>query len=121
MATSIAREMVQTWGMSTELGPVDYSTQTQDMYFGMPGQEHSQKTSEIIDIEVKKLIDEAFKAAKELIQNNRDKLQAIAEALLKYETLDAAEVKTILDGGSLNKATVGDLLKAEQDKPKPTN
>jgi cell division protease FtsH len=115
-ATALAREMVQTWGMSEDLGPIDYSTQAQDMYFGMPGQEHSQKTAEIIDIEVKKLIDEAFKATKELIQNNRDKLQAIAESLLKYETLDAVEVKTILEGGSLNKPTVGDLLKTEQDK-----
>jgi hypothetical protein len=43
-------------------------------------------------------------------------LQTIADALLKYETLDAAEVKIILEGGSLNKPTVGDLLKAEQEK-----
>ncbi|MDP2933768.1 MAG: ATP-dependent metalloprotease, partial [bacterium] len=98
------------------LGPIDYSTQTQDSYFGLPGQEHSQKTAEIIDTEVKKLIDLAFNAGKEILQANRDKLQAIADALLKYETLDAVEVKTILDGGSLNKPTVGDLLKAEQDK-----
>jgi cell division protease FtsH len=115
-ATALAREMVQTWGMSDDLGPIDYSTQAQDMYFGMPGQEHSQKTAEIIDIEVKKLIDIAFKASKELLQANLDKLQAIAEALLKYETLDASEVKIILEGGSLNKPTVGDLLKTEQDK-----
>jgi cell division protease FtsH len=115
-ATALAREMVQTWGMSDDLGPVDYSTQAQDMYFGMQGQEHSQKTSEIIDIEVKKLIDLAFKDAKDIIETNRDKLQAIAEALLKYETLDAAEVKLILEGGSLNKPTVGDLLKTEQEK-----
>jgi cell division protease FtsH len=116
-ATTIAREMVQTWGMSDELGPIDYSTQIQDMYFGMPGQEHSQKISEIIDMEVKKLIDLAFKGAKGIIETNREKLQTIAEALLKYETLDAAEVKIIIEGGNLTKPTVGDLLKAEQDKP----
>jgi len=115
-ATALAREMVQTWGMSPELGPIDYSTQLQDYYFGLPGQEHSQKTSEIIDTEVKKFIDQAFRAAKEIIEKNRDKLVAVAEALLKYETLDAAEVKIITEGGSLNKPTVGDLLKAEQEK-----
>jgi cell division protease FtsH len=116
-ATALAREMVQTWGMSPELGPIDYSTQIQDFYFGFGSQEHSQKTSEIIDAEVKKLIDQAYKAAREIIEKNRGKLQAVAEALLKYETLDAAEVKTILEGGSLmNKPTVGDLLKAEQEK-----
>jgi cell division protease FtsH len=116
MATSLAREMVQTWGMSSELGPIDYSPQTQDSYFGLVGQEHSQKTSEVIDKEIKKLIDQAYNAAKEIIKNNRDKLTTIADALLKYETLDAAEVKVILEGGSLNKPTVGGLLKAEQEK-----
>lgn len=115
-ATALAREMVQTWGMSEALGPIDYSTQIQDYYFGMPGQEHSQKTAEIIDVEVKKLVDQAYKASREIIEKNRDKLQIVAEALLKYETLDAAEVKTIIEGGSLNKPTVGDLLKAEQEK-----
>jgi cell division protease FtsH len=115
-ATSLAREMVQTWGMSKELGPVDYSTQIQDYYFGLPAHERSQKTSEIIDNEVKKLIDQAFKSSREIIENNRDKLQTIAEALLKYETLDASEVKTIIEGGSLNRPTVGNLLKAEQEK-----
>jgi cell division protease FtsH len=115
-ATALAREMVQTWGMSDALGPIDYSTQIQDYYFGIGGQEHSQKTSEIIDGEVKKLIDQAYDAAKKIIENNRDKLEAIAQALLKYETLDAAEVKTLLDGGVLNKPTVGDLLKTEQEK-----
>ncbi|MFA5293738.1 MAG: ATP-dependent zinc metalloprotease FtsH [Phycisphaerae bacterium] len=115
-ATAIAREMVQTWGMSDAVGPIDYSIQNQETYFGLPGQEHSQKTTETIDAEVKKLIDQAYNSSKELLQANRDKLQAIAEALLKYETLDAVEVKTILDGGSLNKPTVGDLLKAEQEK-----
>ena len=116
MATSLAREMVQTWGMSRELGPIDYSPQTPDMYFGIGGAEYSQKTAEVIDVEVKKLIDQAYKAAKEVIENNKDKLQVIAETLLKYETLDAAEVKIILEGGTLNKPTVGDLLKAEQEK-----
>ncbi len=116
MATSLAREMVQTWGMSDTIGLIDYSPQAQESYFGLGGQEYSEKTAETIDIEVKKLIDIAYKAAKEVIQNNRDKLMVIAEALLKYETLDSAEVKIILEGGNLNKPTVGDLLKAEQDK-----
>ncbi len=118
MATSLAKEMVQTWGMSAELGPIDYSSQTQE-YFGLGGPEYSQKTAEVIDNEVKKFIDQAYKAAREIIEKNRDKLVAVAEALLKYETLDAAEVKIILEGGELNKPTVGDLLKAEQEKISP--
>ncbi|MBN1787780.1 MAG: ATP-dependent zinc metalloprotease FtsH [Sedimentisphaerales bacterium] len=115
MATTFAREMVQTWGMSSELGPIDYSPQQPD-YFGLGGQDYSEKTAEVIDIEVKKLIDEAYNSAKKVIEDNRDKLEAIAQALLKYETLDASEVKILLDGGELNKPTVGDLLRAEQEK-----
>lgn len=114
-ATSLAREMVQVWGMSQTLGPIDFSAKQQE-YFGMSGQEHSQKTAEVIDAEIKKLIDETYNGAKEIIENNREKLQMIADALLKYETLDAAEVKIILEGGTLSKPTVGDLLKAEQEK-----
>lgn len=115
MATSIAREMVQTWGMSKELGLIDLSNKPQE-YFPMGNAEYSQKTAELIDVEVKKLIDEAYKSAREIIEGNRDKLQMIADALLKYESLDASEVKIILEGGTLNKPTVGDLLKAEQEK-----
>jgi cell division protease FtsH len=116
MATAIAKEMVQEWGMSETLGPIDFSNKPQDVYMGMGGQDYSQKTAEVIDAEVKKLIDKAYKMAKDIVEGNRDKLKAIADALLKYESLDAAEVKTILEGGTLNKPTVGDLLKAEQEK-----
>jgi len=120
MATSLARKMVKNWGMSKTLGPIDYDFQSQDPMFGMSSPEHSQKTSETIDDEVKKFIDEAHKKCKELIENNREKVEAIAQALLKYEILDASEVKVLLDGGTLNKPTVHDLLTAELKKTKPT-
>ncbi|MCD4830544.1 MAG: ATP-dependent zinc metalloprotease FtsH [Anaerohalosphaeraceae bacterium] len=116
MATSLAREMVKNWGMSDVLGPVDYSGQSQEMMFGATGKDYSEKVSETIDNEIKKLIDATHNKCKELIEANRDKLIAIAETLLKYETLDAAEVKILLDGGVINKPTVSDLLKAEQEK-----
>ncbi|MGD0078803.1 MAG: hypothetical protein ABSB91_09315, partial [Sedimentisphaerales bacterium] len=64
--------------------------------------------------------DEAFQNTKKLIEQNKDKLEGIAKALLKYETLDADDVKIILDGGSLDKPTVTDLLAAEQEKDKKT-
>ncbi|HAL45623.1 MAG TPA: hypothetical protein DCP47_06895 [Phycisphaerales bacterium] len=115
MATSIAREMVQTWGMSETVGLIDLSNKPQE-YIGMGGNEYSQKTAEIIDNEVKKIIDSAYNLARGILESNKDKLQAIADALLKYESLDASEVKIILEGGTLSKATVGDLLKAEQQK-----
>ena len=66
--------------------------------------------------EVKRILGEAYEQAKKMIGENEDKLKGIANALLKYETLDAEDVKVILDGGQLDKPTVTELLAAEQAK-----
>jgi len=124
-ATHIARQMLLTWGMSSELGLISYGPNmgAKDAIYMMPGEkEYSEKTAEAIDGEIKKITDEAYKKAKELAQANKDKLERIAQALLKYETLDADDVELILEGGRLDKPTVADLLAAEQAKnkqPKP--
>jgi cell division protease FtsH len=117
-ATNIAKQMVLNWGMSNELGPINYTPDMAgDQMYMMPGEkEYSDKTAESIDREVKQITDEAYKLAKELIQTNKDRLKEIANALLKYETLDADDVKLILEGGRLDKPTVADLLAAEQAK-----
>jgi cell division protease FtsH len=118
-ATKIARQMILTWGMSDELGPISYGPDSalRDLIYVMPGEKsYSERTAEAIDSEVKKITDQAYKSAKELIEANKDKLERIAKALLKYETLDADDVTVILDGGSLDKPTVADLLAAEQAK-----
>jgi len=120
-ATNIAKQMILTWGMSEKLGLISYEPDAglKDLIYALPGEkEYSEKTAEAIDNEVKKLIDEAYKKAKELIEANKDKLEQIAKALLKYETLDAEDVKLILEGGELYKPTVSDLLAAEQAKTK---
>jgi cell division protease FtsH len=118
-ATRIAKQMILTWGMSDELGLISYGPDSglKDMIYIMPGEkEYSEKTAETIDSEVKKITDQAYKTAKELIESNKDKLDRIAKALLKYETLDAEDVDVILEGGRLDKPTVSDLLAAEQAK-----
>ena len=115
-ATTIAREMVTEWGMGEELGPIKYSPDMgPEAYYGM-GPEYSQKTAEGIDREIKRLIDEAYTKVKNLIEAQKDKMEALMQALLKYETLDADDVKQILDGKTLDKPTVADLLKLEQEK-----
>ncbi len=122
-ATKIARQMVLTWGMSDQLGPISYGPDlgVKESIYLMPSErEYSEKTAEAIDSEVKRIMDEAYKAAKQVIEGNRDKLERVAQALLKYETLDAEDVKIILAGGHLDKPTVGDLLAAEQAKTTPT-
>ncbi|MFA5239969.1 MAG: ATP-dependent zinc metalloprotease FtsH [Phycisphaerae bacterium] len=123
-ATNIARQMILTWGMSEKLGPISYEPDSglKDMMYIMPGEkEYSEKTAEGIDSEVKRLIDEAYKKAKELIEANKDKLDKVATTLLKYETLDGDEVRLILEGGELNKPTVSGLLAAEQAKSEQPN
>jgi cell division protease FtsH len=118
-ATAIAKQMILTWGMSEKLGLISYESDSgiRDMLYIMPGEkEYSEKTAEEIDAEVRKLIDQAYKKSRELIEANKDKLDKIAKTLLKYETLDADDVKLILEGKELSKPTVADLLAAEQAK-----
>jgi cell division protease FtsH len=118
-ATNIAKQMVLVWGMSDELGLINYSPDlgVANLGYPMPGEkEYSDKTAQMIDNEVKKVTDEAQRKATELINENKDKLEKIAKALLKYETLDADDVTLILEGGTIDKPTVADLLAAEQAK-----
>ena len=118
-ATNIAKQMVLTWGMSKEIGLISYGPDLgiKDMIYPMPPEkEYSERTAEVIDAEVKGVANEAYSKAKELIEKNKVKLENIAKALLKYETLDSDEVKLILEGGLLDKPTVADLLAAEQAK-----
>ncbi|MHC4691721.1 MAG: ATP-dependent zinc metalloprotease FtsH [Planctomycetota bacterium] len=118
-ATKIAKQMILTWGMSDQLGPISYGPDSglKDTLYIMPGEkEYSEKTAEAIDKEVKKITDHAYKDAKDLVESHKNELDRIAKALLKYETLDAEDVDLILKGGQLDKPTVSDLLAAEQAK-----
>jgi cell division protease FtsH len=121
-ATRIAKQMVLIWGMSDQLGPISYGPDMaarEASYFMQPEREYSEKTAESIDTEVKRIMGEAYEGAKGIIEQNKDRLERISRALLKYETLDADDVKHILDGGELDKPTVGDLLADEQAKHEP--
>jgi len=118
-ATSLARQMVTVWGMSDKLGPITYEADNgmDGMYMPFGNEkEYSEKTAEKIDEEVKMVLGQAYSDAKNFLETNRENVEGIAKALLKYETLDAADVKVILDGGQLDKPTVADLLAAEQAK-----
>ena len=120
-ATNIAKEMVTSWGMSEELGVINYSQNSGigNGFYPMPGEkEYSDKTAEDIDLEVKRITNEALKKARALIEENKDNVEKIAQALLKYETLDAEDVKLILSGGTIDKPTVSDLIASEQAKHK---
>ncbi|MFV0416107.1 MAG: ATP-dependent zinc metalloprotease FtsH [Chthoniobacterales bacterium] len=102
-ATSLSRQMVCEWGMSS-LGMIGFSESNDYVFLGrdMGSQrEYSELTAQKIDAEVKRLIDEAYKRAEEMLETNRTKVELIANALLEYETLDAKHIQEILDHGKL--------------------
>jgi cell division protease FtsH len=78
--------------------------------------EYSDKTAETIDLEVKTIIDRAYADAKGMIERNREKLVALTAALIKYETLSADEVQQILDGKTIDKPLVADIINREISK-----
>ncbi len=101
-ATNLARAMVCQWGMSEKLGMVQYGNDNEHMYMGrdmVQRQDYSEDTAKEIDAEVKRIISEGYQVAKNLIDNNRDKLELIANSLLEYETLDGAQVLEIVETG----------------------
>ncbi len=106
-ATRIARSMVTEWGMSDKLGPVDYSTDSGSEPFLGATYGHVKTNSEAIateiDMEVKRIVDEAYNKAKEILTDNIDKLHKLAEALLEYETLTGDEIKQLLETGKIDR------------------
>ena len=123
-ATEIAKQMVLVWGMSEKLGPVNYGPDAavDDMVYVIPGEkEYSESTAQKIDEEINRITQKAFENAKKLIMENKDKVERIEKALLKYETLDAEDVKIILKGEEIKKPTVAELLAAEQKKIESSN
>jgi cell division protease FtsH len=115
MATTFARHMILEWGMSDRLGFVNYAGADKPDTF-IPEKGYSEQTAHIIDEEIKRLTDEAYAEAKRMIEANWDKVTAIAEALLKYETLQGEDINRIMRGERLDKPTIAELLEAEDAK-----
>jgi cell division protease FtsH len=98
-ATSLARNMVCSWGMSKEMGPIMYSKNKEHAYAsGGDNKEFSDDTAKKIDIEVRDIIDRNYEVAKKILIDNRDALDRLSEALIIWETLDYQQIKDIVDG-----------------------
>jgi cell division protease FtsH len=98
-ATAIARHMVTRWGMSEKIGPVSLKMNEDDPFLGREighTREFSEHTMQVIDDEVRRILDESAERAKQVLQENRDKLEALTQALLKSEEIDEVEITTIL-------------------------
>ena len=103
-ATSMARRMVTRFGMSDRIGLMAVGDSDQEVFLGrelVQRREVSEFTAQQVDEEVKQLLDEAHSRAREILDSNRDLLEALAEALLERETLDGDEIQLLLDGKSL--------------------
>ena len=126
-ATQLASAMVMHWGMSEKLGNVLYGDSQEYIFLGrdfMRTKDYSEQTAQDIDAEVKRIIDEANKTAKELIEANRDKLEIIANGLLEYETLDGVQVEEIIRTGKFTPpprtpSQTGPMLGAPAGTPLP--
>jgi len=100
-ATDLARRMVCEWGMSPELGPLTFGKKEEQIFIGREIAQHqdfSEDTARKIDKEVKRIVSEAYTRAEELLNENREGLINLAEALLEYETLSNEEIRKVIKG-----------------------
>ncbi|WP_273207268.1 ATP-dependent zinc metalloprotease FtsH [Marinobacter subterrani] len=101
-ATSLARNMVTRWGLSEKLGPLQYDTDSEEPFLGRSaGQSqtvYSPETAQRIDEEVRNIIDGCYEKARQILVDNRDKLDMMADALMKYETIDRHQIDDIMEG-----------------------
>ena len=101
--TDIARNMVTRWGLSNKLGPMTYSDDEGEVFLGRSVTQHkmvSDETAHLIDEEVRDIVDRNYERARDILETNMEKLHMMAEALIKYETLDTAQIDDIMAGKS---------------------
>ena len=100
-ATEIARNMVTKWGLSDKLGPLTYSEDEGEVFLGRSVTQQKQvspETAQAIDAEVRNIIDRNYNRAKEILKKHKKQLKAMADALMKYETIDRKQIINIMEG-----------------------
>ena len=121
-ATKLARSMVCQWGMNDCLGSVAYDENSEDGVYMLPGSSsktYSDETAKQIDNEVRKLLDQANKRAREIIESHKDKVQLMADMLMEFETLDKEDVNLIVEGKwdpEKKRKKLKDIEQAHQEK-----
>ncbi len=126
-ATKMARNMVTKWGLSDEMGPVTYGEEEDEVFLGRSVTQHnnvSDETARKIDTVVRGILDRAYERTREILTENRDKLEVMANALLLYETIDALQIDAIMEGRTppppLDWTKDGKPLPTDVIGPKPT-
>ena len=100
-ATAIARNIVTRWGLTDALGPLTYAEDDEEVFLGRSVTQHkhvSDETARKIDIEIRSIVDNAHSRAKELLVSNREKLELMTDALMKYETIGSDQIDQIMEG-----------------------
>ncbi len=132
--TELARNMVTKWGLSERLGPLTYSDEEGEIFLGHAVTQHkqvSEETAHIIDEEVRAIVERNYQRARQILEDNIDKLHAMAEALMKYETIDKQQIEDIMagrpprppeewgDAGPAGGARAGEAEEEEAGRKKP--
>jgi cell division protease FtsH len=103
MATRMAEAMVTEWGLSATVGPVFHGKSNEDMYANGAGdKDRSEKTSEVIDSEIKRIVDEGYNFARHILTKHLDQLHILAKALIEKETLSGKQIKNLLLGNDID-------------------
>jgi cell division protease FtsH len=115
MASQLARAMVMRWGMSDKIGNIDYAEAHEGYSGGTPGFSVSAKTKEIVETEVKKLIDNGYKVANKILLEKKDEFERLAQGLLEYETLTGNEIKRVMKGNPPHDDNESDGLSSSEE------
>lgn len=101
-ATRMAHNMVTKWGLSDKLGPLQYNDEHEEVFLGRNAgggsKTLSDETTRMIDEEIREIIDTCYSRAMKILEDNRDKLEAMKDALLEYETIDSKQIDDIMSG-----------------------
>ncbi len=100
-ASQLARNMVTKWGLSDTMGPLAYGENEDEVFLGRSVTQHkhiSDETHRQLDKEVRRIIDHAYDTAKQILEDNREKLEIMAQALMRYETIDVKQIDQIMEG-----------------------
>src|SRR5690349_19771061 len=128
-ATQLARDMVTRWGMSDALGPLQYAEPEEEVFLGYSvnrQRQMSNETAQAIDKEIRKVVEDGYVRAKHLLDEHRDQLEKLAQALLEYETLTGDEIKKVVVGEPIDRggakgpaipAAGSSIPKAKRPKP----
>ena len=100
-ATELARNMVTRWGLSEKLGPLTYSEEEGEVFLGHSVTKHktvSDQTQDLIDEEVRSIVERNYQRSTRILKENEKRLHVMADALIRYETIDVEQIKDIMEG-----------------------